>query len=324
MASIRKRQTKYQVQIRRSEGKSISKSFCHKKDALEWARHMETSLDRAELPTTVRDLKRFSFEEIILRYRDEVSVQKKSHDSERYILNAFLRQDIVQIPLQHLTSADFVRYRAERMKAVKVGTVQRELSIIQHAIDVAINEWNVPMPENPLSKVKKLKVNNSRNRRLKDREWDDLLKASKETQNPLILPVIEFALETGMRRGEILSIEWDHVNFTTQVLYIPVTKNGYARTIPLSQKAVRLLQKHEEYDKPFDLTANALRMAWDRLVNRAGIKDLHFHDLRHEAISRFFERGLSIPEVALISGHRDYRMLYRYTHLKAEDLVGKL
>ncbi len=67
-----------------------------------------------------------------------------------------------------------------------------------------------------------------------------------------------------------------------------------------------------------------MRVAWERLRRRAGITDLHFHDLRHEAISKFFEKGLSVPEVALISGHRDYRMLFRYTHLRAEDIVGKL
>ena len=64
--------------------------------------------------------------------------------------------------------------------------------------------------------------------------------------------------------------------------------------------------------------------AWQRLVRRANIQDLHFHDLRHEAVSRFFEMGLTVPEVALISGHRDARMLFRYTHLRAEDIVAKL
>ena len=72
------------------------------------------------------------------------------------------------------------------------------------------------------------------------------------------------------------------------------------------------------------MSANAVRLAWERLKNKANIKDLHFHDLRHEAISRFFEKGLSIPEVALISGHKDVRMLFRYTHLKAEDVLNKL
>ncbi|MDA0341679.1 MAG: tyrosine-type recombinase/integrase [Proteobacteria bacterium] len=72
------------------------------------------------------------------------------------------------------------------------------------------------------------------------------------------------------------------------------------------------------------MSPNAVRLSWGRLTHRAGIEDLHFHDLRHEAISRFFEMGLSVPEVALISGHRDPRMLFRYTHLRAEDVARKL
>jgi integrase len=116
------------------------------------------------------------------------------------------------------------------------------------------------------------------------------------------------------------------VDLHSRLLHIPQTKNGSARTIPLTERAVELL-KHRQTtggDAPFSLTPNAVRLAWDRLTERAGIEDLHFHDLRHEAISRFFERGLSVPEVALISGHKDYRMLSRYTHLRAADLIIKL
>ena len=106
-----------------------------------------------------------------------------------------------------------------------------------------------------------------------------------------------------------------------RTLIIPLTKNGHSREIPLTSNAFNIL-----YDSnlPFTMTPNALRLAWSRLKKKGGIKDLHFHDLRHEAISRFFEKGLSIPEVALISGHKDVRMLFRYTHLKAEDILKKL
>ena len=91
--------------------------------------------------------------------------------------------------------------------------------------------------------------------------------------------------------------------------------------IPLTKRAKYILY---ESKLPFSMSANAVRLAWERLKNKSNIKDLHFHDLRHEAISRFFEKGLSIPEVALISGHKDVRMLFRYTHLKAEDVLNKL
>ena len=122
-----------------------------------------------------------------------------------------------------------------------------------------------------------------------------------------------------MRRGEILNIKKEHIRDDT--LLIPITKNGHQRIIPLTKRAKYILHKSK---LPFSMSANAVRLAWERLKNKANIKDLHFHDLRHEAISRLFEKGLSIPEVALISGHRDVRMLFRYTHLKAEDVLIKL
>jgi integrase len=76
-------------------------------------------------------------------------------------------------------------------------------------------------------------------------------------------------------------------------------------------------------ERVFQTTIEAFKKCWKRAVGRAGIKNLHFHDLRHEAISRFFEMGLTVPEVALISGHKDVRMLFRYTHLKSSDLALK-
>lgn len=138
-----------------------------------------------------------------------------------------------------------------------------------------------------------------------------------------------------MRRGELLAMRWGDVNWERNTIRIPVTKNGHPRIIPLTPQGRQLLLEwarrsgHEPRGfgaerSIFPVRENALRLAWDRLCKRAGITDLHFHDLRHEAISRFFEKGLSVPEVALISGHRDYRMLARYTHMKAEAIAHKL
>ena len=130
-----------------------------------------------------------------------------------------------------------------------------------------------------------------------------------------------------MRRGEILGIEWEHVDLDSRIAYLPLTKNGSSREVPLSTKAAEVLamqRQRNDTPLPFPVTANGFRLAWERLRRRAGLSDLRFHDLRHEAISRFFELGLNIPEVAVISGHKDPRMLFRYTHLRAEELVGKL
>jgi len=128
-----------------------------------------------------------------------------------------------------------------------------------------------------------------------------------------------------MRRGEIVNASWSDLDWDTGTLNIPVTKNGFSRTIPLTKRALEILQSlPHDNERIFPITGNAVRLAWQRLKRRVGIENLHFHDLRHEAISRFFEMGLSVPEVALISGHRDYRMLFRYTHLRAEDVAKKL
>ncbi len=130
---------------------------------------------------------------------------------------------------------------------------------------------------------------------------------------------------TGMRRGELLRAQWADIDPQKRILHVPMTKNGHPRTIPLSSAALKIIDAlPRNNDRLFALSANAVRLAWGRLAKRAGVVDLHFHDLRHEAISRFFEKGLSVPEVALISGHRDVRMLFRYTHLKPEDVAAKL
>jgi len=137
------------------------------------------------------------------------------------------------------------------------------------------------------------------------------------------------ALETAMRRGEMLNMRWRDVAFERRTLRIPVTKTGHARTIPLSSGALATLRTLSDGrasgdERILPITQDAAKMAWKRLVRRARLLDPKFHDLRHEAISRFFERGLNVPEVALISGHRDPRMLFRYTHPRAEDIAAKL
>ncbi len=327
MATIRKlKSSKFEVQIRRKGFSPIGRSFLKRSDAEQWARHMETKLDRGDLPTPVKVLDSYKLKDILERYRDEITVRKRSMETEAYILNAFIRNPIAKLTLAQLKASHFVTYREKRLKQVKPGTVNRELSIIKHALDIAEREWDIPIRQNPLLKIKKLKVSNARSRRLSEEEYHSLMQAVEETRNNLIKPLMNFAIETGMRRGEITRLQWVEIDYEARTLFIPITKNGHSRTIPLTGKALEILKELEgnRRDRPFPMSDNAAKLAWQRLLKRSGIKDLHFHDFRHEAISRFFERGLSVPEVALISGHRDFRMLFRYTHLKAEDVAQKL
>lgn len=291
---------------------------------------MEVKADRGELPAPVKVLDSHKLKDILKRYRDEISVKKRSHNTEKHILNALMRQPFATLSLAEITSAKFCDYRDMRLKVVQPGTIRRELAILRHVFDIAEREWNIPMRENPLKKLAKIKPQAGRSRRLSEGEYEVIQEAAVvHTRNPYIMPMIRFAIATGMRRGEMLRMLWTDIDFTAKTLHIEVTKNGHARTIPLSTHALAVLEelrgwKDTKEHQVFPVSENAFKLAWQRLRDHSGIQDLHFHDLRHEAITRFVERGLSVQEVALISGHRDYRMLFRYTHLKPESLVDKL
>jgi integrase len=156
-------------------------------------------------------------------------------------------------------------------------------------------------------------------------EIEKLLAAAHGCRSPVIAPIILFAIKTGMRRGELLALKWDHIDRQRRSLVIPQTKNGFSRIIPLTKATLQILDTVPTInDRMFPITANGLRAAWNSVRRQAGAEDLHFHDLRHEAISRLFEEGLSVPEVALISGHRDARMLFRYTHALRGEIMKKL
>ena len=142
------------------------------------------------------------------------------------------------------------------------------------------------------------------------------MEAYSETKAWYLWAVIEIAIETCMRRGEILSLKWGNVDFEKRQALLPETKNGRSRWVPLSEKVLAVLADlNREDELIFPITDVAFRQAWDRLRRRAGITDLTFHDLRHEGISRLFEKGFNIPKVMEISGHRTASQLFRYVHL---------
>jgi integrase len=267
--------------------------------------------------------------DVVCRYRDEVVPRKRGADRETLMLNAFLRHPLAQVSLGDVTTGMVSAYCTERLQRVKSGTLNRELDILRHAFSTARRCWDVPLSHNAFADVTRPKTAVPRERRLRAGERERLQTACAECHNPYISYLIELALETAMRRGEILNMRWCDISFEQRTLHIPVTKNGHARTIPLSVAALALLRTlsdpkkvASEYVLP--ITDIAAKMAWKRLVKRARLENLRFHDLRHEAISRFFEKGLSVPDVALISGHRDPRMLFRYTHPKPEIIAAKL
>ncbi|MET3725091.1 site-specific integrase [Sphingomonas trueperi] len=262
---------------------------------------------------------------MVRRYLAEITPSKLSAETERLRLLKLLKAPVCEIALVDLTSAPIAAYRDARAKAVKPGTIARELSLLHNVIDIARREWDVPLTTNVVAQVRRIPVRNARDRRLRAGELQRLRKALVDSRNALLQPAILFAIETALRRGELLALEWSAIDFRTRTAYIPHTKTGYPRTIPLTDAAIAVLKCVPRRDgRVFPMTAMALKLGWNRVRDRASLPDLRFHDLRHEAISRFAEMGLTTVELAAISGHRDLRMLARYTHIQPSALARKL
>lgn len=325
MATIRRRGTSWEVQIRRQGFPNLTKSFSSRNDAVAWAREKERLIDRGELGPNINALREHTVGDLLRRYCDTVTPTKRGAEPERYRLRTLLGHGLAQVPLNMLSPTAITQYRDDRLKIVQPSSVRRELAILQHCIELARKEWGIPLASNPVRQITLPGTAKARDRRLETNEGAALTSALAGTSAWYLRPLIALAIETGMRRGELLSIRWRDFDMTAPTIRILKTKNGHPRTIPLTPKAVEILASLERRDeRVFPVTSNAVRLAWERLRKRAGLEDLRLHDLRHEAVSRFFEYGLTIPEVALISGHRDPRMLSRYTHLRPEKVAEKL
>jgi len=334
MATIRKRGTRWQVQVRRYGFSSQSRSFSSKAEAEAWGRAQEARMDRGEAIAPVRLLRRWRVRDILDRYTSEVVPLKRGHGPEEMRLRRMVKTPLADVSLADLRPEMIALYRDERLGVVTGATVRRELAILQHAFEMARKDWGIPLNCNPVAAVRKPPASKPRTRRVEGSDWEALEEGLARTRNSLVRDVILFALATGMRRGEILGLQWRDIDDESRTARLHLTKNGNGRDVPLGPTAVGILTMRwegiatEGTPSPsslvFPISANAVRLAWSRLLKRSGVDDLRFHDLRHEAVSRFFELGLTLPEVGLISGHRDARMLLRYTHLRPGSVAKKL
>ena len=325
MAAIGFHRGKYQVRIRKTGHPTISRTFSRKKEAVAWGVITEQKLEQGEY-APCKHMQFVTLADLLDRYEKDITSTKKSKEIERLRIGKMKRSWISKIRLHTLRPHHIAKYRDERLQEIQGNAVARDMSLISHAIETAIREWNFPLTRNPVKVVRKPASNRSRDRRLEIGEAQSLIKAVNQCKNIWLTPLVEIALETGMRRGELLSLKWSDVDLHKQTAHLPMTKNGSSRTVPLSTKAIEVFTSlpRDMSGIVFPVSPYALRGVWRRATKRAGIKDLRFHDLRHEATSRFFEKGLNVMEVASITGHKDLRMLQRYTHLRAEDLAKKL
>lgn len=267
------------------------------------------------------------------KYYVTVSAKKRGHQQEFYRANVIKRHPIAQKNMDEISTVDIAIYRDHRLAQlnprtgcpISGNTVRLELALLSALFNLARVEWGT-CRSNPVELVRKPKISSGRDRRLissEERRFSKYFLA-----NNLILYIIFYlAIETAMRQGEILSLRWEHIDLQHGVAHLPETKNGSSRDVPLSRKARNLLRMIPvKLSGPvFNYTSSGFKSAWRAARVHLNITDLHFHDLRHEAISRLFELGtLNVMEIAAISGHRSLNMLKRYTHLRAYQLVSKL
>ena len=326
MASFRKRGPyQWQAQVRKKGHPLQTRTFETRALAEQWARAIEVEMDKG-LFVSRAEAESTTLKELLEHYLAEVTPQKKSAASETNRLRALMRLPLARRYVAGIRGMDIARLRDERLRKVTPSTVKRDLVLLGHVFEVARKEWGVYV-HNPVRDIKLPSENRPRERRLQAGEETRLLEACREARNPWLLPVVQLALETAMRQGELIRLRWEHIDLNRRTAHLPDTKNGESRTVPLSTTAVRVLRALPRclHGQAFPgVTTEAIKRAYIRSVRRACIDNLRFHDLRHEATTRLFEKGLNIMEVASITGHKDLRMLRRYTHLKAEDFARKL
>ena len=324
MATFEERSGSYRAIIRRKGYPVQKKTFKRKADAQKWARSVENEMDRG-IFVSRNEAESTTLNELLDRYANEISEKKKGVIKELSIIKIFKETDLAKMYIAAIQGKDLAKYRDKLISENLSGsTIKRRFSLLQNLYNVAIKEWSISGIENQVQKITIKANENERNRRLNNDEEERLLKTALE-YNTNIYNIIIFALETAMRRSEITALKWNDIDLENCIIKIRTSKNGFSRTIPMSIKCKEVLNSLTvEDNKVFNIRNDSITQAFSRICDRANIKDLRFHDLRHEAVSRLFEKNFNIMEAASVSGHKDLRMLKRYTHLKAENLVEKM
>lgn len=314
MASYARRGDTWRASVCR-KGIRRTATFPSKAAAVAWAGRIEADIlagERGEIPNK-------TFSELLDRYGIEVSAKKKGARWEAVRIALLQRDALAGVRLRVLGGPDVAAWRDRRLQAVSEASVRREWNLLSHACSIAVREWRW-LKANPFAAVRRPKPGQARNRLMSSVEREKILAAAVTPIYTKVVRAMDFAVETGMRAGEICGLTRDRID--GRVAALVDTKNGTRREVPLSPRAIEILGECRD-DPVFGLTSGALDVHWRNLVKVAGIVDLHFHDLRHTAITRLVHR-LNPLELAKMVGHKDLKMLLVYYNESAADIAKKL
>jgi integrase len=343
MASITERRNRdgdligWQARVRRAGVVSV-KTFDRKTDAERWARQTETEIEQGVFVDRT-EAERNSLEAILTRYRDEVCPDKRGGDREKSMLNVIIRSQpaLVRTRMTQLSARQFADWRKELVAdEYAPATIVRQMNLVATIINHARREWGINVAENVAGAklvARPKRADRARDRRLREGEEEKLFaELGKSKLAPYLAPLARLAIETACRQGELCSLRWSDIDLKRRVATIrglsgEGSKNGEIRDIPLSTIAVEAIQSLPRDIKDgrlFRLDQNSLKLAYRRAVERAGIDDLTFHDLRHEATSRLAATYTNPLELMRITGHKTLSMLARYYHADAAELAKRL
>lgn len=341
MPAIEKRgDLQWRARVRRQGYPALSRTFDTRAQAEAWARQAEGEMDRGVFVSRA-EAEHTTLGEALDRYIVEYVPKLKSRVGETYRARALQRRPLAQRALATIHGKDIAQFIRKRQgEGVGPNTIKLDLGLLSHLFEVCRSAWGMESLINPvpLAKTARPKLPPGRDRRLEAGEEQELLRRACIYGEPMP-SIIALALETAMRRGELASIRWEYVDFERRVLRLPETKNGSPRDVPLSTRAMAVLHALPRRldGSVFGITAGGISQAFARITGRATpnkrspklrdvgpLANLRFHDLRHEATSRLFEKGFNPMEAAAVTGHKTLQMLKRYTHLRAEDLAKRL
>lgn len=334
MPTIRKRGNgQWQAVVRRRGYPDTYKTFNTRRDAEAWASIVESEMARGVFVSRV-EAETTTLGEALDRYWDEIRSKMRNAERDKYLHRRWRSHPLSKRFLASIRGAELAQHRDERRAVGKAeNTIRVELAYLSQLFEVCRKEWGMEGLMNPVRNIRMPSGSRERDRRLKASEYESLATELAKSDNPWILAAFDLAIETSLRQGMLFKLRWDWVNLNARVIHIPPEHRGTGNkavpaAIPLSSKAVQVLSglPRSLNGAVLGCSQNALACVWKRALMRLGYKhgDLHWHDLRHEAASRLFEKGLHPMEVASITGHRNLNTLRRYTHLQASDLARKL
>lgn len=305
-----------------------SRTFATRAEARAWAEDREDQLRSGVVDGGAGR----SFGDVMALYMERVAPHHRGARWEVVRLRRLLRDPIAEVPLSALDAAVMADWRDRRMAAVAAGSVLREMTLLRSVCEYARRDlgW---LQDNPLQDVRRPRSPRPRDRRISDDEierlrlalgWPDDA-APIETMMQQVAVMMLLAIETGMRAGEMLSLTWRDISIRHRTATLAETKNGTGRDVPLSRRAIALLEvmRGTDPERVFTVSPASRDALWRKARDAAGIEDLRFHDTRHEAITRLAQR-LDVLDLARMVGHRDLQSLRTYYNATASEIAARL